>query len=64
MLPILRLLADGEEHEGKHLIAAIASELGLTEEECRKPLPSGGDTYLRNRYGWARTYLKKAGLVA
>lgn len=26
-------------------------------------MPSGTQTYLTNRIGWARTYLKKAGLI-
>jgi len=63
MLPILKHLQDGEEHPGSQLVAAVADEFLLTEEERNRTLPSGGDTYVRNRYGWARTYLKKAGLI-
>ena len=36
---------------------------GLTEEEKRETLPSGLQPIIDNRVGWARTYLKKAGLI-
>jgi restriction system protein len=35
----------------------------LTEEELHELTPSGQDYVFANRYGWARTYLKKAGLI-
>jgi len=63
MLPFLRLLADGNEHLLSTLTATLADEFKLTDEERREMLPSGNQTYIVNRVGWARTYLKKAGLV-
>src|SRR5690606_33310762 len=33
-------------------------------EERQMRLPSGKQTIIRNRVGWARTYLKKAGLLS
>ncbi len=35
----------------------------LTPEEKDLLLPSGNQTIMRNRVGWTRTYLKKAGLI-
>jgi restriction system protein len=64
MLPLLRRLGDGQEHFVGDLTEALANEFGLSEDDRKRSLPSGTDTYLRNRVGWARTYLKKAGLIA
>lgn len=63
MLPILQLASDGAEHRTRDAIAAIANKLQLTEEELSKLNPSGSDYVFGNRLGWARTYLKKAGLI-
>ena len=63
MLPILQLASDGTEHRTRDAIAAVASKLQLTEEELSKLNPSGSDYVFANRLGWARTYLKKAGLI-
>ena len=35
----------------------------LTDEERGAKLPSGKQTVIKNRVGWSRTYLKKAGLL-
>lgn len=63
-LPLLKLAADGNEHSSQEAITVLAAEFGLTEEERRKLLPSGKQAIFDNRVGWARTYLKKAGLLA
>lgn len=62
-LPLLKKLADGEEHKHSNLIDELGSEFGLTEEELSKPLPSGTQKLFTNRVGWTRTYLKNAGLL-
>jgi restriction system protein len=41
----------------------LASQFGLTEPERIDMLPSGRQSRFENRVGWARTYLKKAGLI-
>lgn len=41
----------------------LAERRNLTPEERAERLPSGKQFTYRNRIGWARTYLKKAGLV-
>jgi restriction system protein len=41
---------------------AIAEKLGLTEDEKKELLPSGGQSVYANRDGWAHDRLKRAGL--
>lgn len=64
MLPLLKYAGDGQEHSLRETIEALADEFGLTKEERRELLPSGQQATFDNRVGWARTYLKKAGLLA
>jgi len=63
MLPFLKYLADGEEHSLSETHDALAKQFKLTDEELKELLPSGQQPIFRNRLGWARTYLKKAGLL-
>lgn len=64
MLPVLQILRDKKEHTLQELIAKISDEFKLSEEERKELLPSGNQAIVNNRVGWARTYLKKAGLLA
>jgi restriction system protein len=63
MLPLLKLASDGKDHRIREAIQAIADEFKLSDEERRELLPSGGTLVIASRVGWARTYLKKAGLL-
>ena len=63
MLPLLSELADGQEHDLKDLYVALALKLGLTDQDKDELLPSGKQRVHHSRIGWARTYLKKAGLL-
>jgi restriction system protein len=63
MLPLLKIAKDGREHNVHDAIAALAHQFGITEEEQKQLLPSGLDRVFHNRVLWARTYLKKAGLI-
>lgn len=63
MLPLLTFLSDGIEHSTREAINALADQFGLTAEERTTPIPSGPQPVLDNRVGWARTYMKKAGLI-
>ena len=63
MLPLLELLADKKEHSLRGTIDALSKKYNFTEEEKKELLPSGLQRVIDNRVGWARTYLKKAGLV-
>lgn len=64
MLPLLKLLADGKEYVFKNVIQKLSIQFELTEEDLNQLLPSGQSFIFDNRVGWARTYLKKAGLLA
>jgi len=63
MLPLLELAADGQEHLVRDSIDRLADQFGLSEAERRELLPSGQQPTFDNRVAWARTYLKKAGLL-
>lgn len=63
MLPLLRLAADREEHSLREAIELLAEKFALSEVERKEMLPSGQQSILDNRVGWARTYLKKACLL-
>jgi restriction system protein len=63
MLSLLKRLADGGEHKFAVLVAELGSDFGLTEDELSELLPSGTQPIFANRVGWARLYLKKAGLL-
>lgn len=62
LLPLLKRLADGEARTLSGLAQQLADDLGLSPEDRAQMLTSGQLTY-QNRVGWARTYLKKAGLI-
>lgn len=63
MLPFLKLAADGKEHLLKDSYQILSDQFGLTEEEKRIMLPSGQQSIINNRIGWAKTYLKKSKLI-
>lgn len=63
MLPLLTFAGDRQEHSLRETIEALADEFNLADEERRELLPSGQQATFDNRVGWARTYLKKAGLL-
>lgn len=63
MLPFLKYLQDGAEHSLRESEEALAAHFELTPAERAELLPSGQQGIFRNRVGWARTYLKKAGLI-
>jgi restriction system protein len=62
MLPLLQLASHGAELTTANAIESLAAGLHLTEEDRRERLNSGTPTF-ENRVGWAKTYLKKAGLI-
>ena len=63
MLPLLEFLKDGTEHAMRDATETLANRFKLNEEEQRELLPSGLQRTFDNRVGWARTYMKKAGLI-
>ena len=63
MLPLLEYAADQKEYSRREAIEHISKKFKLTEEEKSQLLPSGTKPIINNRVGWAKTYLKKAGLL-
>jgi restriction system protein len=63
MRPLLEIAADGREWKLGDAIEEIAKRLSITNEDRKALLPSGRQGLLENRVGWAKTYLKKAGLL-
>jgi restriction system protein len=61
MLPFLKIAGDGREHSFSETVEILAKEL-LSNEDLKEMLPSGQSRF-ENRAGWARTHLKKAGLL-
>jgi len=61
--PFLKALGDGNIHIFKDLKKDVIQQMGLSEEDLAEKLPSGRQSIFENRIGWARTYLKKAGLI-
>lgn len=61
MLPLLKFIADGEEHSLRETIDQLSDGFGLSDEDRKELLPSGQQAVFNNRVGWARTYMKKAG---
>ncbi|OGL43377.1 MAG: hypothetical protein A2161_08010 [Candidatus Schekmanbacteria bacterium RBG_13_48_7] len=63
MLSFLKFLADQKEHALRETIENLADRFKLSESERKELLPRGNQAIFDNRVGWARTYLKKAGLL-
>ena len=63
MLPLLRLTRDGTEHPFREAVEKLADECELTDDERAELLPSGTAHFFGSRVGWARSYLKQAGLL-
>lgn len=63
MYPVLKVLGDGKERSGEDITNIIADQLNLTEEERNRIYPNNPKKMFKDRIAWARTYLKKAGLI-
>ncbi|WP_223480459.1 MULTISPECIES: restriction endonuclease [unclassified Pseudomonas] len=64
MRPVLAMVADGLPISLKTLREQVTEQFQLSEAERHEMLPSGQQTVINNRIGWARTYLNKAGLLS
>lgn len=63
MKPLLIAVSYGETYKMKDVTALLAEQLNLSSDDLAEMLPSGRQTVFKNRVGWAKTYLKKAGLL-
>ena len=62
MLPLLKLVSDGQQHTLAEAVERPAQEFQLSDDD-RAQLLRSGQPRLYNRVGWTKTYLKKAGLL-
>jgi len=62
-LPLLQSVADGKTYKLSDLYDVLADRAALSDADRAELLPSGHQFTYRNRIGWARTYLQKAGLL-
>jgi restriction system protein len=61
--PLLQFLGEQQGPVRTRIVYdALAERLGLSEEDRTIRLPSGGQSVLQNRIGWAQDALKRAGL--
>jgi restriction system protein len=63
MRPLLEAHADGKEHINRDLVTQLADRFGLSDDERREMLPSGGARIFDNRIGWAKSHITQAGLL-
>ncbi|MDR0212047.1 MAG: restriction endonuclease [Pseudomonas putida] len=63
MRPVLAAVQNGIPMPLNEVREQVAEQFQLTEDERKERLPSGHQTVINNRVGWARTYLNKAGLL-
>ncbi len=63
MLPLLKFASDNNEHSLREAVDKLAQYFELTDEELKELLPSGQQGVFVNRIGWARSYMKQAGLL-
>ncbi len=61
--PILELASESEITR-QSATSAMTAHFGLTPEEVAYRIPSGRATTVRNRAGWAMTFLTKGGLIS
>lgn len=60
--PVIKSLGDGKVHTIQEINEYCINELKLSEQDCLEQIPSGYSK-VNNRIAWAKTYLKKAGLI-
>ena len=64
MMPaVLKVLADGHARPLREVFERVCQLYAFTPEQLADTLPSGRQTTIRSRVGWAKTYLVKAGLI-
>ncbi|MDX7806550.1 restriction endonuclease [Aeromonas caviae] len=61
---VLAALHDDAPRSLRQVYDAVCAHYAFTPEQLSQTLPSGRQTTVRSRVGWAKTYLVKAGLIA
>ncbi len=62
MLPLLKLVSDGQEYKMRDVTDALADQFSLTEEERKVPIPSGTQALFYNRVGWQKQVITRRSL--
>ncbi|MDH4457130.1 MAG: restriction endonuclease [Nevskia sp.] len=62
MLPLLKLASDGHDHIARDSVELLAAQFRLSDDEKNLQIASGSGMFA-GRVGWARTYLRQAGLL-
>jgi len=63
LMPLLKIAGDGQPHKFSDACDFLSQHFNVSNEELKELLPSGTYPKFRNRVGWAKTYLNKAGLI-
>jgi restriction system protein len=63
MLPLVKILGDGQERTMREVTDLLAESFHLTNQEREELLPSGQQSIFSNRVAWAKLHLKAAGLL-
>lgn len=63
MLPLVKMMSDGQEYSLTQMVNFLAIQFGLTEEDLTERIPSGRQARFYNRVAWATTHLKKAVVI-
>ena len=63
MLPLLKLMSDGETRSTNDVVNLLSKEFILSEDELNEFVPSGQQKVFVNRVSWTKSYLKMAKLI-
>ncbi|MFA6301695.1 MAG: restriction endonuclease [Legionella sp.] len=63
MLPVLKSVNGNEPLKYSTLIELVTNQFNFSPDEKKELIPSSKMTVLKNRIGWAKSYLKQAGLL-
>jgi restriction system protein len=63
LLPLLQACANGKEHSKQQLLPLLEKHFGLSDDDLPIRLASGKQGMFDNRVGWAKSYLKQAGIL-
>lgn len=63
MYPVLKVLGEKKELSGSQIENMVAKAINLSNEDLQLRYPNNSKRIFKDRVDWARTYLKKAGLL-
>ena len=63
MLPVMQVAPDNAEHKFSETVQSLAVKFNLSDDKLTELLPRGTQAVFSNRVGWAKSYLKQAGML-